>query len=132
MADISFFPHWQTHQQPSFRQSRRNSGPTRRDHAPPVLTPANGGTLAKADDNLPAVDQFLLDKACAVADASRKEPDPVKRLLLEQTAMDLWQQAHAAQRAARYARAERLKTVDRVVAELKAKGESAFDWRAPR
>jgi len=46
--------------------------------------------------------------------------------------MDLWQQAHAAQRAARYARAERLKTVDRVVAELKAKGESAFDWRAPR
>jgi hypothetical protein len=52
---------------------------------------------------LPPVNRATLEEALAVAEASLREPNPEVRAILEEQALDLWQTAHQARRAAMYA-----------------------------
>ena len=57
-----------------------------------------------ADTTVPEPDSQILQEALALADASFREPNPEVRKVLEVQALDLWRQAHQAQRNWMYAR----------------------------
>jgi hypothetical protein len=60
--------------------------------------------MTQARDSLPDIDSKILSKAMGIAEASLREPDPTRRTVPEEFALDLWRQAHQARRDALYAR----------------------------
>lgn len=63
--------------------------------------------MTQAADSLPDIDTEILRRAMEIAEASLREPDPTRRAVLEDFALDLWRQAHQARRDAMYQRGGR-------------------------
>ena len=65
---------------------------------------AKAGLILSFPERLPPVDEGLLRKAIAAAEASHWESNPEARKRLEELALAWWAEAHAARRAAMYQR----------------------------
>ena len=63
--------------------------------------------MNRAPGRLPPVDRELMVRAMTLAERSHWESDPVTAASLREQAMDLYQQAHRAQREAMYQRGRR-------------------------